>query len=225
MEFNPDKCEVIRITKKKKIINFPYKLHNIELKTTEKAKYLGLTISNDLNWKTHINNITSKATNTLKFIKRNVKTNNKQIKETAYKTYVRPQLEYCSSIWHPWQKNLTYQIERVQRSAACYVLNDYHYTSSVSHMIKTLNWQTLEQRRINSSLTLLYKIEHHLIYVDHQHLTTTRHLNFLVPFSRTTYHQNSFFPRTIRYWNGLPYNVKSSTSLSQFTAGLAAVPK
>jgi hypothetical protein len=110
---------------------------------TEKAKYLGLTISNDLNWKTHINNITSKATNTLKFIKRNVKTNNKQIKETAYKTYVRPQLEYCSSIWHPWQKNLTYQIERVQRSAARYVLNDYHYTSSVSHMIKTLNWQLI----------------------------------------------------------------------------------
>ena len=86
MEFNPDKCEVIRITKKKNIINFPYKLHNIELKTTDKAKYLGLTISNDFTWKNHINDISTKANNSLKFIKRNVKTNNKQIKETTYKT-------------------------------------------------------------------------------------------------------------------------------------------
>ena len=44
MEFNPDKCEVIRVTKKQKPIIFPYKLHNIELKATENAKYLGITI-------------------------------------------------------------------------------------------------------------------------------------------------------------------------------------
>ena len=38
MEFNPDKCEVIRVTKKQKPIIFPNKLHNIELKATENAK-------------------------------------------------------------------------------------------------------------------------------------------------------------------------------------------
>ena len=30
---------------------------------------------------------------------------NKKVKEMAYNTYVRPQLEYCSTIWSPWQKN------------------------------------------------------------------------------------------------------------------------
>ena len=61
MEFNPDKCEMIRITKKKDHIIFPYKLHNFELKSAETAKYLGITISKDLNWKSHINNVSSKA--------------------------------------------------------------------------------------------------------------------------------------------------------------------
>ena len=61
----------------------------------------------------------------------------------AYNTYVRPQLEYCSTIWSPWQKTLSQKIESVQRSAARYVCNNYNYTSSVTCMLKSLNWHTL----------------------------------------------------------------------------------
>jgi len=223
MCFNPDKCEVIRITKKKKPIVYQYQLHNVNLATTENAKYLGLTISHDFSWKTHINNISAKANNTLRFIKRNVKTRNQTLKETAYKTYVRPQLEYCAAIWHPWQANLCYTVERVQRAAARYVLYDYGRKSSVTEMIKILNWQTLEHRRLQASLILLYKINHQLVAVDHNHLVQSRNLNFILPYSRTLYHQNSYFPRTIKLWNNLPYHVKGSSSLSQFTDGLATV--
>ena len=136
-----------------------------------------MTLSNDFNFSTHINNVSSKANNTLKFIKRNIKTENKKLKETAYNTYVRPQLEYCSTIWHPWQQNQSYKIERVQRAAARYVLNNYDFTSSVTQMIQTLNWQTLYQRRINSSLILLYKISNNLVAVDHHYLIPIKNLN------------------------------------------------
>ena len=78
----------------------------------------------------HLNNIFSILTN--------VKTQNKQLKEAAYRTYVRPQVEYCSTILHPWQKHLTHRIEMVQRSAARYVQNDYLYTSSVTNMLREL---------------------------------------------------------------------------------------
>ena len=167
--------------------------------------------------------MTSKAFNTLKFIKRNVQTNNQKVKETAYKTYVRPQLEYCAPIWHPWQDKLSYKVERVQRAAARYVLNDYNFTSSVTDMLKILNWQTLENRRIQNSLILLYKTKYHLVAIDHFYLTETRNLNFFIPYSRTNYHMNSFFPRTIRHWNSLPDSLKASTSLCEFNTGLATV--
>ena len=45
MEFNP--CEIIRITKKEQLI-FPYRLHNTDLKSIKHAKYLRVTIGNDL---------------------------------------------------------------------------------------------------------------------------------------------------------------------------------
>ena len=138
--------------------------------------------------------MTSKAFNTLKFIKRNVQTNNQKVKETAYKTYVRPQLEYCTPIWHQWQDKLSYKVERVQRAAARYVLNDYNFTSSVTDMLKILNWQTLENRRIQNTLILLYKTKYHLVAIDHFYLIETRNLNFFVPYSRIKYHMNSFFP-------------------------------
>ena len=98
----------------------------------------------------------------------------------AYNTYVRPQLEYCSTIWNPWQKTLSQNIESVQRSAARYVCNNYNYTSSVTCMLKSLNWHTLEYRRNNSSIMYFYKIQNALVHVDHHHLIPTRKLNYLI---------------------------------------------
>jgi hypothetical protein len=80
MEFNPDKCEVPRITRKRNPVIFPYTLHNIQLSSTQEAKYLKESlISQDLSWTKPINTITSKANNSLRFIRRNVKTPNKKI--------------------------------------------------------------------------------------------------------------------------------------------------
>jgi hypothetical protein len=44
MSFNPDKCEIIHISRKQKPIIFQYTLHNQVLKSKNKAKYLGVTI-------------------------------------------------------------------------------------------------------------------------------------------------------------------------------------
>jgi hypothetical protein len=70
------------------------------------------------------------------YIKRNVKTNSIKTKELAYKTYVRPKVEYCSVVWDPWQKQQINKIEMIQRRAARYTLNQYSYHSSVSAMLQ-----------------------------------------------------------------------------------------
>ena len=80
--------------KEKETVLFDYKLHGITLQLTKNEKYLGIQISDDLAWSKHINQMTTKSNNTLKFIKRNIRKNIYKIKETAYKTDVRPLLEY-----------------------------------------------------------------------------------------------------------------------------------
>ena len=93
IEFNPGKCQVIHITRSKSPVKCRYFMHNLELESVDAAKYLGVTISKDLSWITHINNITSTANKTLGFVNRNVVTKNKDIKTMAYNILVRPQVE------------------------------------------------------------------------------------------------------------------------------------
>ena len=68
------------------------------LESVDCVRYLGISISKDLTWNTHIKEILTKANRTLGFVKRNVRTKNKLFKELANKTFVRPKLEYASTV-------------------------------------------------------------------------------------------------------------------------------
>ena len=55
----------------------------------------------------HINNVANKASRTLGFLLRNLKISSSAIKDRVYKTFVRPILEYASSVWDPYtQKSI-----------------------------------------------------------------------------------------------------------------------
>ena len=101
MHFHPDKCTVVSVAQKRKTISHTYQLHGHTLEKDESAKYLGITIQNNLKWDKHINTITAKANQSLGFIKRNLKVHSPAIKEHAFKALVRPKLEYCNTMWDP----------------------------------------------------------------------------------------------------------------------------
>ena len=61
MAFHPDKCNVLTITKKRNPIKFNYTLLGHSLEHVTSVKYLGCTITSDLKWGPHINNICNKA--------------------------------------------------------------------------------------------------------------------------------------------------------------------
>ena len=48
-----------------------------------------------------------------------------KVKEIAQKTLVRPQKEYCSSVWDPYERAHVAALEKVQRWAARIVKGDY----------------------------------------------------------------------------------------------------
>ena len=62
MRFQPVKCNIMQITRKRTTkINSSYNLEGTVLDNVEKIKYLGITITNDLKWKTHVSNICTKV--------------------------------------------------------------------------------------------------------------------------------------------------------------------
>ena len=148
------------------------------LDSVSSAKYLGVTILDDLPWSTHINNITKSANQTLGFLKRNIRVHYKDLKSVAYKTLVRPQLEYASTLWSPHTATDIQKVEAIQRRAARWVYRDYSYTSSTTAMMKDLNWCPLDQRRIDSRLLMLYKDTYDLVAIPaSQYLTRNTRLS------------------------------------------------
>ena len=72
MKFNVAKCHSMRVARHPpdRHIQFDYTLHQQRLEQVQSAKYLGITISDDLDWGQHISEILSKATKTLGFLRR-----------------------------------------------------------------------------------------------------------------------------------------------------------
>ena len=105
MIFKPVKCNIMQITRKRiKKIKDSYNLKGTVLDSEENIKYvpyLGITITNDLKWNTHVGNICTKANRTLGFLRRNLSACPQDFKESATKGLVRPVLEYGSSVWDP----------------------------------------------------------------------------------------------------------------------------
>jgi len=96
------------------------------------------------------------------FLRRNLSKCSSDIKENAYLTIVRPTLEYAASVWDPYQEYLTYDIEKIQRCAARWVLSDYSYYSSVTDMLNRLKWPTLQERRHVNRISQFHKIVYQL---------------------------------------------------------------
>ena len=114
--------------------------------------------SDDLDWGQQISEISSKATKMLGFLRHNLAFAPRHTKEVAYKTLVRPKLEYAATIWHPYHETQIGQVEKIQRTAARWTCRRWRNTSSVCDMLDELEWPSLETRREQSSLTFFYKI-------------------------------------------------------------------
>ena len=121
LKFNVSKCTIIRCTRSLT----DYILNNCTLNVPDQHTYLGVIIHKSLSWSPHISEIITKASRTLNFIKRNLSKCSSQVKECAYPTMVRPQLEYASNVWDPHHVGDIMELEKVQQRAARWVLNDY----------------------------------------------------------------------------------------------------
>ena len=75
-------------------------------------------MNNTLSWSSHINNIVSRATKTLNFLRRNLYKCSQEVKASAYISIVRPLMEYASIVWDPYQITYINILEGIQRRAA-----------------------------------------------------------------------------------------------------------
>ena len=225
MRIATNKCLALRITNKTKHETTSadrYMLGGEYLNWCTEARDLGVLVDNKLLFNQHIANIVHKAHIRARLILRSFSSRDCNILMKAFVTYVRPLLEYCSSVWSPFTATNISKIEAVQRSftrnitglsSCCY--NDRLYN---------LHLELLEIRRLKCDLVTVYKLIHGYlgvcsdvffeIFID----SNTRGHQYKIrkQYCSVNAFKYNFPNRCIDAWNSLPATVVNAATLHDF---------
>ena len=234
MRFNAKKCFLMSINQKS--ANF-YQLDN---------PYLGVILSDDMKWNSHINKFSKMTNSTLGFLKRNLKHCPQDSRRTAYLSLVRPTLETVPLSGIPTYKRTLINWEKVQRWAARFITGNYtpKDQSCVSQMLAKLNLPPLQERRKANRLTFFFKVAERLVPAmqSRDFLTPVRGKRLIKSIKytdcvtsniadkqstnnskcsktahcKTDIYKNSLFPRTIIDWNHLDDNIVHAETVDSF---------
>ena len=166
--------------------------------------------------------IITKAYQRIAVIFRGFYTRNVTFLIRAYKTYIRPILEYCTQIWNPYLIGEITAIEKVQK----------YFTKRLSGMkslnyndrLQRLNLESLELRRLKADLVMYFKIVHGAVdlnaddFFKRSPIDNTRSNGYKLskPYFKTFAAQNHFNSRCIRIWNALPVEIMACKSTTAF---------
>jgi hypothetical protein len=233
LSINVEKCFVLSTVRSKRSnhsISNKYYLNGVLLTNNACVLDLGITISCDLSYTAHVNDIVAKALQRSSILFRGFASRNIHLLRKAFITYIRPILEYNSILWSPNLVYLIDLIESVQRKFSKRIpsLSTLPYSSRLNR----LNLQPLELRRLHSDLINYYKIlngmsplnpnDYFLIYSP---ITSTRSTtpSLLKPL-RASCNLSAFFSyRSVDAWNYLSSDLKLLTSFPAFKSAIKLV--
>ena len=138
MQFNASKCQVLRVTLKRKPVAASYTISGQTLEEVDSAKLLGVDIDSKLTFNNYIDSICKRANSSRAFLSRNLRSCTKDTRDITYKTYIRPTVEYASTVWDPDTSRNTKKLEQVQRHSARYVTDNRDYNVSTTRMVQDL---------------------------------------------------------------------------------------
>ena len=67
----------------------------------DEVRDLGITISLECNYKSHVSKVISKINQRVGYLLRTFKTRNLDFMKWAWKVYIQPIADYCSQLWGP----------------------------------------------------------------------------------------------------------------------------
>ena len=186
MTFNLQKCEFLRISNKIYPIFAQYLIQDEIIREVTYAKYLGVTIDQNLKWSwifamfMDFCDVTCIAMYPM------------STKINCYKAFVKYILDYTAIVWSPYIQKDINVVEQVQRHAAKFISNNYSCLASINKMLTDIKWATLTHSRKEQKAVMLYKIVYHLVDIPASNyltpittsdITGDHHKRFLQPSS------------------------------------------
>ena len=159
MKISEPKCQHLAIGDQ---WEFPLKINGSVIPKTSTIRDLGIMVSSDLSFSSHIEKIVRSATVTATRILKSIVQPNLSVYLKSYTSYVRPILEYASTVWSPYSKNEILLVERVQNRFTKIALNKINYEMyhnfTKEERLTVFSLKSLQHRRIVYDLIECFKI-------------------------------------------------------------------
>ena len=236
VKFNPSKTESLLISRKvNKPLHPTLSMLNEDIIEVDMHKHLGVILSNDGSWHNHINIIKEKAWKRINLMRKLKYKLDRKSLEVMYVSFIRPILEYANVIWDNCTAYEKDDLEKIQIEAARIVTGCTKLVS-LRDLYNETKWDTLDTRRTNQKLLLMYKMSNNSTpeymsslvprLVNETTRYSLRNANNIRPVqTRTQLYSNSFLPSVITEWNKLSEDVRASPSLSSFKSSISSKNK
>ena len=221
MEFNAEKCHVMKFGKSAMRPDWDYQLGSNNLMESHKEKDLGVVINNKLSPEDHINDKIRSTYNLLANMRVAFAYIDEEMVKKIITSFIRPTLEYAAVVWSPHLKKHIKKIEKVQRAATRWVpsLRDLSYEERLAK----LQLPTLEERRKRGDMIMLYKCVEGKEKIDRNEyiiptqLPSRGHSKKLFKKRlKKDVRKYSFPHRAIDQWNALPEEVVCANNIHKF---------
>ena len=161
LHISAEKTQCVIFSLRKPTNPYPLTLHNKEIKITEEAKFLGVTLDRGLTFKPHIDQISMKAAQRINILRAIAGTTFGGDTKTLlklYKSLIRPIIEYASIVFENAAKTHLHKLDVIQNTALRIATGAFYTTPTDSLHVYT-NITTLTDRRTNALFRYFYKIQ------------------------------------------------------------------
>ena len=198
-------------------------LNSNELPIVDTIKDLGITFDSQLIFTCHIEQIVARAFTRANLIHKCFISRDTNSLTRAFVVYVRPLLEYGSSIWSPHHATKIKHVESVQRRFTKRLPGLEHMR--YHERLEYLGLESLEMRRLRHDLIFTYKVVFGLVNdtcselfeISSSSFTTRGHAYKLFKrYSRIDSRKHFFAERVIQPWNSLSAKSENFRNLASF---------
>ena len=197
------------------------------LNEKQNIKILGVTISNDLTWDTHVNQLTRNLKFCFGSFSRACKYLTLDTKKLLYNASIASRLNYCDMVWDSCTINTKNKLQTIQNRCARRIYNCQPGTSAPP-LLKELGWLTLDKKRKLHKCVLMHRLlqgngpdtlTHNLNQYKSVKTKSTRaqtNDELSLPYHKTDYISKSFTYETAKLWNLIPLSLRQVKNSKTF---------
>ena len=121
-------------------------IDNLPIEQVSSTKSLGVHIDENLSWNIHIEGVCKKISSALGLIKRIRNFVPLYTLLNIFNGLVKPQFDYCSTVWGCCSNSLADKLQKLQNRAARILLSTA-FDSNTADLFCRLNWKNLRNQR------------------------------------------------------------------------------